>query len=230
MVHRRARLVISGRGVSEEIRGIQFRSVPQLIEVAVKPVRARLRYIVHLRGLISPLEHRDLSRLVEDRNRCAHPSISSADELYQPSAELARYHLRNAVEYLLQHPPVQGKAALSKVMADIDGALFPTRRRMPPSSIFTLVLWLTLSCTCPQSGRRVAKTVSSGAVGFKCYSRCVLALNALRTMHPEPTEQALKEKLNEVTRAILDSDLLRLVVFLGKVDDCWHFLADDVVG
>ena len=180
--------------------------------------------------LISPLEHRDLSRLVEDRNRCAHPSMSSADELYQPSAELARYHLRNAVEYLLQHPPVQGKAALSKVMADIDGALFPTEKdaavqhfhfsplaKPRPALVRNLVVVLL-------------KQFLQEPLDSNAQLRRAAALNAVRTMHPEPTEQALKEKLNEVTRAILDSDLLRLVVFLGKVDDCWHFLADDVVG
>ena len=128
--------------------------------------------------------------------------MSSADELYQPSAELAQYHLRNAVEYLLQHPPVQGKAALSKVMADIDGALFPTEKAAVVHVNFRFSqLWsMPSSCTCPQSGRRVAKAVSSGTVetGQMLRLRRAAALNAIRTMHrsSEPTEQALKEKLN----------------------------------
>jgi hypothetical protein len=62
--------------------------------------------------LLSPMEHADLSRLLSDRNRCAHPSMNSIEDTYQPSAELARYHLRNAVTCLLQRPPVQGKAAI----------------------------------------------------------------------------------------------------------------------
>ena len=36
MIHRRARLVISGRGVGEEIRRIELRSVPQLVQISVK--------------------------------------------------------------------------------------------------------------------------------------------------------------------------------------------------
>lgn len=47
--------------------------------------------------LISDVEHSDLTRLREDRNRCAHPVLNAFDEVYQPSAELARTHLRNAI-------------------------------------------------------------------------------------------------------------------------------------
>lgn len=37
----------------------------------------------------------DLSRLREDRHRCAHPSFHRIDEPYRPSAEQARVHLRS---------------------------------------------------------------------------------------------------------------------------------------
>ena len=57
--------------------------------------------------LISQQEYEDLSRLQSDRHRCAHPSMNSSEDVYQPSAELARYHLRNAVIHMLQHPPLQ---------------------------------------------------------------------------------------------------------------------------
>jgi len=43
--------------------------------------------------LITPLEHRDLERLRDDRHRCAHPTMNTLEEAYQPPAELARYHL-----------------------------------------------------------------------------------------------------------------------------------------
>lgn len=74
---------------------------------------------------LSTLEYEDLKRLFNDRNRCAHPSMQSSDEPYQPSGELARYHLRNAVLYLLQQPPVQGKAALDRIWAEIRSEYFP---------------------------------------------------------------------------------------------------------
>jgi hypothetical protein len=44
--------------------------------------------------LISHLEHVDLERLREDRNRCAHPSLISDEVKFSASAELARTHIR----------------------------------------------------------------------------------------------------------------------------------------
>jgi hypothetical protein len=76
--------------------------------------------------LITSIECKDLERLAEDRHRCAHPSMNASEEVYSPSAETARAHLRNAVVHFLRHPPVQGKAALARVMTDIESAYFPT--------------------------------------------------------------------------------------------------------
>ena len=74
---------------------------------------------------ISHLGYEDLERLRADRNRCAHPSMPSIDEVYEPPAELARYHLRSAVEHMLMHRPVQGKAALDIVLQSIASPYFP---------------------------------------------------------------------------------------------------------
>jgi hypothetical protein len=75
--------------------------------------------------LISHLEHIDLSRLQEDRNRCAHPSLVSQDQAFAPSGELARLHLRSAVLHLLQHQPVQGKYALERLLNEVHSEYFP---------------------------------------------------------------------------------------------------------
>jgi hypothetical protein len=79
--------------------------------------------------LLAPLELEDLQRLRADRNRCAHPSMQSLDDAYQPPAELARTHLRNAVEILLQREPVQGKAAFNRVYAEVESIYFPTDKQ-----------------------------------------------------------------------------------------------------
>lgn len=79
--------------------------------------------------LLSPIEAMDIERLFEDRNRCAHPSMSSAYEPYDPSAELARAHIRNVVIHLLQQAPVQGKAALDRIVTDITSDYFPVNSK-----------------------------------------------------------------------------------------------------
>lgn len=75
--------------------------------------------------LLTPQEFDDLRRLQEDRNRCAHPSMNSAEEAYMPSAELVRYHLRSAAEHLFVRPPVQGKAALERLFSEVTNPFFP---------------------------------------------------------------------------------------------------------
>lgn len=71
-------------------------------------------------------EFEQLSRLRFDRNRCAHPSFTKSSEPFAPSAELARSHIRGAVEHALSQPPRQGKAALAGLEATINSPYFPT--------------------------------------------------------------------------------------------------------
>lgn len=67
----------------------------------------------------------DLVRLREDRHRCAHPSFQRVGIPYDPSAEHARMHIRNAVIHVLAQPPVQGKAALTELKTLVSSAYFP---------------------------------------------------------------------------------------------------------
>ena len=69
--------------------------------------------------LISTVEKSDIERLFEDRSRCAHPSMTSLEEPFEATAELARYHLRSAVMHLLQRPPVQCRSARERIFQEI---------------------------------------------------------------------------------------------------------------
>ncbi|NES73305.1 MAG: hypothetical protein F6K24_53020, partial [Okeania sp. SIO2D1] len=75
--------------------------------------------------LISPIEKLDIERLFQDRSRCAHPSMTSLEEPFEATAELARYHLRSAITHLLQRPPVQGRAARDRIFQEIKSEYFP---------------------------------------------------------------------------------------------------------
>lgn len=70
----------------------------------------------------------DLERLREDRHQCAHPSFQRAGVPHRPSAELARLHLRNAVEHVLSQPPVQGRSAIAEIITTIASEYFPKDR------------------------------------------------------------------------------------------------------
>ena len=75
--------------------------------------------------LISSVEATDLRRLRTDRNRCAHPTMQNVDERFVPTAELARTHLRNAVEYVLSRPPIQGRLAAERFLTVVRDEGFP---------------------------------------------------------------------------------------------------------
>ncbi|NWD08951.1 hypothetical protein [Pseudomonas gingeri] len=68
---------------------------------------------------------RDLERLREDRHQCAHPSFQRAGVPHRPTAELARLHLRNAVEHVLSKPPIQGRTAIVELLTTIASEYFP---------------------------------------------------------------------------------------------------------
>ncbi len=68
---------------------------------------------------------RDLERLREDRHQCAHPSFQRAGVPHRPTAELARVHLRNAVEHVLSKAPIQGRTAIVEIVTTISSEYFP---------------------------------------------------------------------------------------------------------
>ena len=51
--------------------------------------------------VVNRIAKTQLERLREDRHLCAHPAFSAETELFEPSAELVRLHLVNAVNDVL---------------------------------------------------------------------------------------------------------------------------------
>ncbi|GAA2338578.1 hypothetical protein OKJ48_04730 [Streptomyces kunmingensis] len=74
--------------------------------------------------LIDGIEHRQLSRLKEDRNLCAHPSLRSLGDVFTPTGDYARAHLVAALDALLVHPPTQGRKAFDRYIAHVDDSSF----------------------------------------------------------------------------------------------------------
>lgn len=178
--------------------------------------------------LISDLERSDLERLLEDRNRCAHPSMNAAEELYAPPAELARTHLRNAVMHLLRHAPVQGKAALDRVLAEVQSVYFPTAIAdvcvhlargplgNPRESLVRNVVVVLL------------KTLLRDGLDDQQLRRHAAALNGTRRLHPGGSERVMHEWLSKLIRELRDEDLPRVVTVLSHVPDSWVCCEDDV--
>lgn len=176
--------------------------------------------------LLSPLEAIDLKRLADDRNRCAHPSMSSSSQPYRATAELARSHIKNAVSYFLEQPPVQGKAAFDRIMKDIQSEFFPrdtdkaidyfragplARARQPLVRNLTISLSKYVMGQVPKPGER---------------GRMFAALNAIVEMYRQQTEGILRDLLPKLAAAQPDEDFYRVIFYAARVQGAWEFLGN----
>lgn len=174
--------------------------------------------------LLTPLEKIDLKRLHDDRNRCAHPSMQSPDDPYQPTAELARTHLRNTVEILLQREPVQGKAALDRIMSEVQSKYFPERsedairhfqagplRRARKALVRNLLIVL---------GKKFLRET----VGSEERRRILAATNAIIEMHRAVAEEVFRTDITSIMRETADDNLYILVGFCRRIRIAWESL------
>lgn len=178
--------------------------------------------------LISTIEHLDLERLRDDRNRCAHPSMTIEGEVFMPSAELARVHIRSAVEHFLQHPPAQGKYALDRLFAEVNSEYFPIEHekalvsfeggplRNARSSLVRNFVIILL--------KKVLREECSEKESLKIYS----ALNAVRTMHATAFSETLDQKASEIARSISDQEIKKIMLTSCEVQSFWDHLDADI--
>lgn len=175
---------------------------------------------------LSALEYDDLKRLFDDRNRCAHPSMQSGHEPYQPPGELARYHLRNAVFYLLQRPPVQGKAALERIWAEIGSEYFPreigkaiehfkhsplVRAREP--LIRDVIVGLTKSLLREQRPPMER-------------TRQFTALSAVLHMYVAMGEKTLRENLPKIVQRLDDGEWANVIEYMRRIPIGWEAVGE----
>jgi len=175
---------------------------------------------------ISPYEHLDLSRLMEDRHRCAHPSMNSVEEIYKPTAEMSRLHIRNAITAMLQNPPVQGKAALDSITKDLESDYFPTSGEEAQKVLKSGPLGKPRDSLVRNLTIVLVKRLLLEDLADKPHAQACAALNAVREMHPELATDVLKEKLSSVTGSVSDDRYHVAVKFLALIPDTWQFLDD----
>ncbi|MDD5321633.1 MAG: hypothetical protein PHD43_13675 [Methylococcales bacterium] len=178
--------------------------------------------------LISHIEFIDLDRLQQDRNRCAHPSMTTDGEIFNPSAELARVHIRSAVEYLLQYPPAQGKYALDALLKEVDSEYFPNDLEKAVTALKNSPLVKPRASLVRNFIIILLKKLINEVSDYKETLRISTALNAVELMHKEIYDATLNDKLSSLIKAIDDKNLHRALPILQRLSESWEFLNDDV--
>ncbi len=167
---------------------------------------------------ISPIEFIDLSRLVDDRNRCAHPSQVSDTEVFEATPELARLHIVNAVKYVLSKPAAQGKAALDRLLADLDSRFFPSKFEDVKVFLNAGPLAKPRESLLKNYLSIIAKDlIKIGGLAPERIQRAEFALFVLRDMHPEPWNRLIPEILTKIISTLQDDkQLIKATLYLGK--------------
>ena len=191
--------------------------------------------------LFGALAHVDLSRLRDDRHRCAHPSMLDPDTDYQPAAELARCHVVNGVTHLLQHGPAQGKAAMDRLLSELEQTYFPKsvdelvvhlehgplgRPRASLVRNFVIVLLKRHFAELPAPpSEALLEAIRFRTQQAQLARRIVRTLAAVVRMHRELAVGALNEKLDGLVAQATDARLGALLVLAASVGDVWHALS-----
>ena len=178
--------------------------------------------------LITENEIKDLERLREDRQRCAHPSLNTPEDLYSPNPELARLHLRNSLEHLLTQPPTQSRATLARIQTEVDSEYFPRTVdgaleyiRQSPLARCKLSL---LRGFC----HAIISSTLLERLSLQIYERRLLALQAVRQLHREKVETIFRDKLPSTLRLVTDQHILSSFRFLAIIPGTWGLLERDI--
>lgn len=179
--------------------------------------------------LISTIEKLDIERLFQDRSRCAHPSMTSLEEPFEATAELARYHLRSAVTHLLERPPVQGRAARERIFQDIKSEYFPVDSELAiqyfqesplARARFTLIKDIVIGLT---KDLLVEDNLENERL------RQFSALNAVSNMYPKETREILNKQLSEIIlNRVTDENWNKTIIYLGSIS-AWDNLSEPCI-
>jgi hypothetical protein len=172
---------------------------------------------------ISDREKIELERLKDDRNICAHPAFTGDELLFMPSAEQVRVHIVHAIEHVLKHPPIQGRAALTRLSADILLASFPTDQ----DKVNQFLNDRYLSRAKPQLLRQMIGAMLSVLLRGsdsdllskpESLARCLMAI---ALAEPDLYEQQMREHMQRRTDG-MDDHYLFNILFLCHFDKrCW---------
>ena len=176
--------------------------------------------------LLSHSEFIDLERLKDDRNRCAHPSFQRIETPYYPSAEQTRYHIKNAVLYMLAAPPVQGRHALENLKLLVDSEYFPSITdeavlqlsasdlSRPSDSLLTAFIDYLFFSTIDKNHKLFRKL------------RAAAAINACITLFHETTIIRLSKHINKFIFQLNDNDFPDLYALICHIDGIYSVLSD----
>jgi hypothetical protein len=177
-------------------------------------------------GFLSSVEFTDLSRLKDDRNFCAHPAFVGDGVLFQPSPELVRTHIVHAIKHLLEHPPVQGKAAIDRILADLQRESFPESQATVTQFMSDRYFNNAKESLIRNVTVVLLKELFSPNYPTVGDAKVLHVLTAVMVRHPAVYETLVSEKLAGLIAPLEDEEAVRLFALIRIDPRVWRWLSD----
>ncbi|MCI5210248.1 MAG: hypothetical protein D3910_15970, partial [Candidatus Electrothrix sp. ATG2] len=172
-------------------------------------------------------EHDTLTRLkTVDRNRCAHPAFYDDETLYQPTPELARMYIVQAVTALLRHPPIQGKSALDKILEEMERPSFPRDKERVYELLHNRYLKQAKSVLVKTLLDVILKKIFDlgDLKDIDKKGKLLNVLSAIQQSRPKDYETHMIVLLSKNIRKHDDEQVKKIVLILNEHPSCWDWL------
>ncbi|MFE7722655.1 hypothetical protein ACFU44_26855 [Nocardia rhizosphaerihabitans] len=170
--------------------------------------------------LIDSIGYRELQRIREDRNLCAHPSLRAREGMYQPQPEVARGHLAVALSSLLTHPPRQGRLILEDLASYVTDANFVPATTYVQTRFYDHVRTATRGTVATLVAKHAVLEIDDGPSPVKVADRMADVLDALAQRDRELVREAVAKAHKNFHRLSGDAQL-RALGRLGDRDYFW---------
>ena len=171
-----------------------------------------------------------MERLRDDRHLCAHPAFAADDQLFQPSAELVRTHIVHAISCLLQHPPIQGRAALQRLKNDLLQASFPSTQATISEFLDERYLkhikLALVNNVITVFLKVIIKQSESDLIGKE--EVIVMCLVAIQRRYPSRFQERVRQELLRLSDGCNDDELRRIMRLFRADRRCWSWLGRPV--
>lgn len=177
---------------------------------------------------ITHSEYVDLLRLREDRNRCAHPRLDLNLEVYMPSAELARSHIRSAVEFLLQYPATAGKQALSIILDSLESSVLKNNKE----SVLTLISATPIKKLKKSTVNQLLKELTHKITvsKFNAFGKYFWVMEMIDELYPQYAQEFFITKFNPIIRkSTITNDFQLIVLNYALKPKYFSILDEDIL-
>lgn len=177
--------------------------------------------------VVNNIARTQLERLREDRHLCAHPAFSAEAELFEPTHELVRLHLFNAVDLVLSQEPRQGKAIFDVYDVDVQSPGFPTAHSRILDYVEQRYLERVRTHNIRNFGSVLAKSLLKGVPPQwdSQWSKIVSSLVAVRERAPQAWPD-VSATIVSLIDSLEPAHRPRAIAFIAAFPDFWPLLME----